>query len=191
MRIGLFGGSFDPIHNAHLRLALDAKKEFRLDKVIFVPARMPPHKRSKTLARAEDRIKMIRAAIRRYAGFEASGFETDRNSTTYSCDTVRHFRKKYPKADIFFLIGSDSLNELKTWKNIAKLVKLCRFIVARRKGYRIDRKNKYLGFAFFTKKQIENISATKIRKLAQKGASIKKLVPGPVEKYISKRKLYR
>ena len=88
------------------------------------------------------------------------------------------------------MIGSDSLNELKTWKNIDGIVKLCTFIVAKRKGYRLDRKNKYLGSAVFLKRVFKNVSATEIRVLAKKDASLKKLVPGPVEKYISKRKLY-
>ena len=191
MKIGLFGGSFDPIHNAHLRLAIDAKKEFRLDKVILVPARVPPHKRSKKLAKAGDRMKMIGAAIKPFSGLEISRFETQRKTTTYSYITAKHFRKKYPGAELFFLIGSDSLNELKTWRNIKALSKLCRFLVAKRKGYGLNRKNKFLGRALFIKKRFDNISASGIRALAKKGASLKKLVPGPVEKYIRKKELYR
>ena len=191
MRIGLFGGSFDPIHNAHLKLALYAKKEFRLDRIIFVPARVPPHKKHKELAKAGDRIKMIGAAIRPYPVMRVSTYETDRKTTTYSYQTARYFRKKYPGAELFFLIGSDSLNELKTWRNIEGLAKLCRFIVAKRKGYLLDKKNKYLGPALFIKKQIENVSATKARSLAKKGSSLKRFLPRPVEKYIVKRKLYK
>ena len=191
MKIGLFGGSFDPIHNAHLRLALDAKKEFGLDRVIFVPARVPPHKRAKKLANAEDRIRMIRAAIGTYPSFKVSRFETDRKTPTYSYTMARHFRDKHPGAELFFLIGSDSLNELKTWKNIDGLAGICKFIVARRRGYRINTKNQHLGSALFTRKMINNISATAVRKLARKSASLKRCVPGLVEKYIKKRKLYK
>ncbi|MCX5782037.1 MAG: nicotinate-nucleotide adenylyltransferase [Elusimicrobia bacterium] len=190
MRIGLFGGSFDPIHNGHLKLALDSKINFNLDKVIFIPAKIPPHKKTKILAKSNHRTRMILTAIKPYPFFSLSRYEINKKSTTYTFNTLRYFEKKYPNADIFFLIGSDSLNELKSWKNIGDFKTLCSFIVAQRKGYKPDKNNKYLKNAYFTKNEIQNISSSSIRNLIKKGKTVSGLVPKSIETYIIKKKLY-
>jgi nicotinate-nucleotide adenylyltransferase len=191
MRIGLFGGSFDPIHKGHLKLALDSKKDFNLDKVIFIPAKIPPHKKTKILAEAIHRIRMIKAVIKRYPSFLLSSYEINKKSTSFTYNTLCYFKKKYPSADLFFLIGSDSLNDLKSWKNIETFESLCSFVVAKRRKYKPEKNNKYLKNAYFTKNVIENISSTSIRNLIKNGKAVSGLVPKSIETYIIKKKLYK
>jgi nicotinate-nucleotide adenylyltransferase len=133
-RICLFGGTFDPIHIAHLRIANEALKNFSLDRVLFVPAAHPPHKDGNTVTSYEDRFRMVEIACAPYPSFSASRLEAS-NEPNYTVDTVERFRKELNAEDqLFFLIGADAFDEFTTWKRWQDLARLIAFIVVSRPG---------------------------------------------------------
>jgi nicotinate-nucleotide adenylyltransferase len=133
MKIGIFGGTFDPIHQGHLQLAQNARVQFSLDKVIFVPAAQPPHKKELlSLTPAEDRYEMIRRAIEGESFFELSDCELKRKGLSYTFDTLLEFEKKYPGASFFFILGKDAFEGIDAWHRAAELKKKVRFLVAKR-----------------------------------------------------------
>ena len=133
-RICLFGGTFDPIHNAHLQIADEAHRRFNLHKVLFVPASNPPHKDGTHLTPFEDRFRMVQLACRPYPAFEASRLE-EGEERSYTVDTLERFRPRLqPGDELLFLIGADAFDELKTWKRWQDVVKSTRFIVVSRPG---------------------------------------------------------
>jgi nicotinate-nucleotide adenylyltransferase len=214
MRIGLFGGTFDPIHWGHLRSAEEVSETFHLDRVLFIPAAIPPHKRAQTTTPARHRLAMVRLAVGRNPRFEVSTVEISRPGVSYSIDTVRHFAAKQRKGDaLFFIVGLDAFREIGTWKDFANLFSLCDFIVTSRPGskdsdplrgtgvavkklfcYDFKRKNYRHESGrriFFTKLTDIGISASAIRRRIKEGRSIRYLVPLEVEAYIKKQGLYR
>lgn len=190
LRIGLFGGSFDPVHFGHLELAQAAKDEYKLDKIVFIPAKYPPHKLNKKLLPAAKRLRLLSAALKPFQSFKISRFELKKKSTTYTYQTAAYFRELYPNAELFFIIGGDSLAEIKTWKNIARLAREVKFIVGRRKGARIPSPLPYKNSVLSLKYNIKGVSSTEIRRLAARKARLKGLVPGPVENTIIKNGWY-
>ena len=189
MRIGILGGTFNPIHVGHLVLAEEAKEKLNLDKVIFVPAYIPPHKKDEELAESNDRFKMVELATRGNPSFEVSAFEIDAKTTSYSVETLKAFKKKYGEdANLFFVTGADSLGELFSWKELDQIFKLSHFIVANRPGYTIA--NVPTGVDVVTITSLE-ISSSLIRKKIKEGKSIRYLVPEPVREDIIARRLYK
>lgn len=189
VRIGIFGGTFNPLHNGHLAVAQLIREKLCLDRVIFVPAYLPPHKSGLRLAPAKDRFQMIRAAVRGNPIFSVSDFEIRRKGKSYSVDTARHFRKIYGRrVRLYFVIGADSLLELKRWKAIRDILKLVDFIVVNRPGYPLKNlpvKAKVVSLPGF------GISSSWIRKRVGEGKPIEYFVPVPVNKMIRQRNLYR
>lgn len=187
-RIGILGGTFNPVHNGHLHLARAARRKLKLDRVVFVPARIPPHKRICGNATARDRLRMLRLALRGKKRFEISAFELKQNRKSYSVKTARFFKKRYGKgAELFFLIGADSLASLKEWKNITGIRKILRFVVIPRSAHGIKAAASDAIVLDIPKK---DISSTEIRRLAKKKKPIGHLVPAAVRMYIILRKLY-
>jgi len=187
-RIGLFGGSFDPVHIGHIELARAAREEFDLDKVIFIPAKQPPHKLVKHLSSAAARLKMLKAALKPFNDFTISRYELGRKPTTYTYQTAAHFKKLYPCSELFFIIGTDSLVELDTWKEIGRLVKEVRFIAGKRPGIKTG--GRYCGSVKLLKKKLPGVSSSKVRELSASGRSLRGFVPAPVEKVLRKSRLY-
>lgn len=189
MRIGILGGTFNPIHNGHLCLAEGARRKLKLDKVIFVPANIPPHKPSLDLLSAKERYKMVSMALANKPYFEASDYEIKKGGTSYSVKTLKAFKKIFGRnTKLFFLTGTDSLSMLKTWKNIKKILELSEFVVVSRPGY------KMLKPVFKVKKisiPTPDISSTFIRKGIQSGLVVKRFMPDAVYNYINKKGLYR
>lgn len=189
MRIGILGGTFNPVHVGHLVLAEEAKEKLNLDKVIFAPAYIPPHKKDEELADANDRFKMVELAIRGNPCFEVSAFEIDAKTTSYSVETLKEFKKKYgEETKLFFITGADSLGELFSWKEIDEIFKLSQFIVANRPGYEITNVPENVDVVTITPLEI---SSSQIRKKIKEGKSIRYLVPEPVREYIIARRLYK
>ncbi len=188
MKIGLFGGTFDPVHIGHLLMARTAMEQMGLDRVIFIPSCVPPHKKMPPLFTAEDRIKMIQRALKGIAGFELSDFEISKGGKSYSVDTVRHFCSVCPGAKLFFIVGGDAVKQLDTWKDIETIKKLCSFVSVNRPGY--PRGEEKLKYHAVTMNGIE-MSSTEIRKRILSGKTIQFLVPDRVLDYIRERHLYK
>ncbi len=203
--VALFGGTFNPIHYGHLAIAEEVRTKFNLDKIIFLPAFLPPHKKGADLAEAKNRYLMTQLATVSNPCFEVSSFEIDKGGKSYSIDAVNHFRQFYgEKVQLYFIVGADTLLELSTWKNVSELVKKCRFIVVPRPGYDLTKILNYhfLGSETYSlaSELLENvligetamldISATSIRKRVAEWKSIKYLVPEPVEQFIHHQQLY-
>ncbi len=136
MRLGLLGGTFNPIHLGHLRGAEEAREAFDLEKVFFIPAAFPPHKNERIEASPVHRLEMVRLAIRDNPAFAVSDVELSRKGKSYSIETILYFRKRYPEAETFFVVGMDSFLELTTWKRYEDLFSLSHFVVLNRPGSR-------------------------------------------------------
>jgi nicotinate-nucleotide adenylyltransferase len=189
MRIGLFGGTFNPVHSGHIALARAAKIRLKLDKVIFIPAYIPPHKDAIGIIDAKDRFCMIELAISQNAGFEISRYEIDKEEKVYSVETVRHFKDIYPEGtEIFFLAGADSLSELDAWKDVDKIFTLCRFVIFSRPGFSKD--NSRVEVETIDIEEV-NISSTRIRERVRRNNPIDEMVPEQVADYIAKNNLYK
>jgi nicotinate-nucleotide adenylyltransferase len=183
-KIGIYGGTFDPIHHAHLILAREARETLGLEKVIFVPAAVSPFK-DPPAASAETRLSMLQAAIADEPGFAIDDCELKRPAPSYSIDTVEEIRKREGTgAELYFLIGDDNLPDLKKWHRFGDLEKMVRFVVLDRTGSKT--KHSYEAVA----RKID-ISATEIRKRVASGRSIRYFVPSAVEEIIRRGNLYR
>ena len=213
MKIGLFGGTFDPIHWGHLRSAEEVSETFALDRVYFIPAAVPPHKRGHTTTPALDRLQMVRLAVAKNPKFSVSTVEISRPGVSYSIDTIREFAgSMHARDSLYFIIGLDAFREIGTWKDFAAIFPLCNFIVTSRPGSKEKDPLKGTGVAvkklfcydfkgknyrhecgtrvYFDELTDIAISASEIRALVQAGKSIRYLVPPTVEKYIHRRGLY-
>ncbi len=136
-RIGLFGGTFNPIHTGHLRIANDIRERFSLDSIIFIPAGMPPHKDKDQVINPAHRLRMAELAVEPFEYFKVSSIEVCREGFSYSIDTVRALQNELGKsAELFFITGIDAFLEIRTWKDAGALLGLCNFIVIQRPGYR-------------------------------------------------------
>ena len=183
-KIGLYGGSFDPIHNGHLILARDAMERLELDKVIFLPARISPHKLDRPPAPPEARCQMLAAAIADEPRFELDPCEIEREGPSFTIDTVQLFRERYPGAKLYYFIGDDNLPELDTWRDIANLRESAHFVVLSRAGM------PFLSEFPIITRHIE-ISSTEIRNRIARGLSVRYMVPLPACDVIAKLGLYR
>ena len=203
--VALFGGTFNPIHYGHLAIAEEVREKHNIDKIIFIPTNLPPHKEP------EDLVDAKRRAIMAYLGtvsnpcFEVSTYEVDRGGKSYAIDTVRHFHQIFGgKIELSFIIGADMLLEIFSWKNIGEILELCRFIAVSRPGYEVQKilnqhflsaQNHSLGSKMIEKITVDetamlDISSTIIRRRIKEWKSIKYLVPEPVEQFIHNHQLY-
>lgn len=214
LRIGLFGGTFDPIHNGHLAVARAARRRLGLDRVYFIPCGRPPHKDRPGLSPYLHRFTMVALACTGEAAFLPSlleaGPDLGGRRRYYSVETVRRMRRRFePPVQLYFLMGADSFLYLPRWKDFRRLIRLCDFLVADRPGYRLDRAGKVLppdlgarrvqGTALrlphctihFLHRVHMDISATQIRRAARRGRSLRGRVPSLVADYIHQMALYR
>lgn len=189
MRIGILGGTFNPIHIGHLILAEEALSKLGLDKVIFVPTFIPPHKNIEGNVKPKDRLKMVELAIEDNESFSISTFELDSRKKSYSIDTLKELRRIYGKeSQLYFITGSDLLKDLFSWKNVNEILKISKFIVAKRPGYPIEEVPEEAETVVIT--PIE-VSSEDIRRRVKANKSIRYLVPEQVRAYILKHRLYR
>jgi nicotinate-nucleotide adenylyltransferase len=183
-KIGIFGGTFDPIHHGHLILARAALEQLLLETVIFVPAAISPHKLEREPTPAEIRSEMLRAAIEHEPGFVFSPLELERSSPSYAIDTVAALRQQEPSAELFYLVGEDNVTRLPSWHRFPELSKMVQFVV-------LERSDLKTAHPYLAVRRHLDISATNIRKRVASGQSIRYLVPPGVEKIIHDRQLYR
>lgn len=200
-RIGILGGTFNPIHIGHLVLAQNAVEAFDLSSVLFIPCAVPPHKASECLIEGKHRLAMVERAIGWNPFFEALDMELQRGHVSYAVDTVTELKQRYPQSELLFIIGMDMLLELHKWKDIGRLLTLCRFVTFGRPGVDTDRlKSLTLHLEPPWPERLLNdvvagrlldISSSDIRYRVAEGLSIRYLVPSEVEIYIMEHGLYR
>lgn len=199
MKIGIFGGSFNPVHFGHLLIAKNALKQMNLDKVIFVPLKYPAHKNINELMDDNHRFNMLTLAIDKISNFEVSRYELDKDSTSYTYETLEFFNNIYINDEIYFILGMDSYHNLKNWKKPNIIFKLATLLVINRdftsyqQIYDITKEYKksypMLKVEFIRMNNI-NISSTFIRDQIKNGESIKNFTPESVIHYIDKHKIY-
>jgi len=200
LRIGISGGTFDPIHHGHLIAAQEIREKLNLDKILFIPVGDPPHKTDIEVTDSIHRLNMVKKAIEDNSYFEVSSIEVDRPGYTYTIDTLMELKEKYPEnCKFYFIIGADTLPQLVTWKEYRKVFTLCQFVAVMRPGFNneeIYNEARRLESCFSAKIDIIDaplieISSTDIRKRVRESKSIKYLVPESVEEYIYSNGLYR
>ncbi|MBW2108499.1 MAG: nicotinate-nucleotide adenylyltransferase [Deltaproteobacteria bacterium] len=214
MRLGLFGGTFNPIHIGHLRAAVEVWEAFRLDKVLLIPSAHPPHKDVGEVAGAEDRLAMVRLAVNEVPFLEASDVELNRHGPSYTIETLKHFRSRLPDGSaLYFILGVDAFSEITTWKSYTQLFAVADFIVMTRPKAAIKDLesfiNEHISGAYryneasrdFSHPELcrihpfdithLDISATDTRERIRQGRSIRFLVPNAVEALIKTKGLYR
>jgi len=196
LRIGIMGGTFDPIHFGHLITAEEVRLAFQLDEVVFVPCGTPPHKKDYALTPAWHRYLMVELAVADNPRFRTSRVEVDRDGPSFTVDTIREFRDEYGQhVQLYFITGADAILEILTWRENRTLLELCRFIAATRPGYALGELDRRLGPEFaaridqVTVPGIE-ISSSDIRARVREGKPIQYLTPRPTVSYIRKHGLY-
>ncbi len=195
-RLGVMGGSFNPIHLGHLMAAEFAREAFRLDAVLFVPNRYSPFKAPEAVAPAEDRYLMVALAVHDHPAFRASRIEVDRPGPSYTVETLRRLSEEYPSAELYFITGLDAILELPRWKDPQEILRLAQIVAVSRPGHTPDEAEWALDADW--KKRIRilevptlSVSATEIRARIAAGRSIRYLVPEPVRAYLEETGLYR
>lgn len=215
-KLGILGGTFNPIHYGHLAAAEEVRDRLKLDRVLFIPSFHPPHKQEDDVPSAAHRMEMVRIATAENATFEPSDIEIKRGGKSYTIDTIEALKRTYPDAELYFITGVDSFLDIQTWSRWERLLSLCTFVVLSRPGYRfadllkidflspaatqvieLDRGQRvhveiHAGTftAFLEMIPLYDISSTDIRRRVKEGRSIKYLLPEAVETYIITNKLY-
>ncbi len=192
-RIGLFGGTFNPLHSAHLLVAKSAYEQFGLSKVVFIPSGIPPHKEIMTNVTKEDRYAMVKRAIAPFPYFSVSRIEIDRDGLSYTIDTIRALQGAYPQG-LCFIVGADLLSQIETWKEPDKLLESVPFVIAPRNGISKD----IFAAPPFDKARLSflemdevDLSSTWVRDQIRRGEGIPDCVPEPVASYIEEHGLYQ
>ncbi|MBJ6801227.1 nicotinate-nucleotide adenylyltransferase [Geomonas propionica] len=212
MKTGILGGTFNPIHNAHLRIAEEARDLFQLDRVVFIPAATPPHKPQVGELSFASRLEMVRRAVAGNPCFEVSDMEAVRGGRSYSVDTLRQLHAERPEDELFFIVGADSFNDISTWHQYQAIFALCNIVSVQRPGSTIasltqalpvaisgefcydsaaKRLNHSSGHCVYALDGVLlDISSSHIRQLVKAGRSIRYLIPEAVEHYIKEQGLY-
>lgn len=187
MRLGILGGTFNPIHLGHLVLAETAREQFALDQVWFVPTATPPHKLARALADGRHRLAMVRLAVRGHRAFRACDLEVRRGGVSYTIETIRLLQARHPRARLFLIVGSDMLAV--TWYRMRELQRRCTFVAADRPS---SARRRALGLRVrrLAMPQL-TLSSSMIRARAREGRSVRYLVPSAVANYIARHRLYR
>ncbi|NLM74555.1 MAG: nicotinate-nucleotide adenylyltransferase [Clostridiaceae bacterium] len=197
--VGLMGGTFNPVHYGHLLMCESIREEFNLNKIIFIPARIPPHKTKENIISPEDRLRMVELAIEDNPYFKLSDIEIRRSGPSYTVDTLKEFRKIYSFKELFLIVGADSLVQFHTWRDYQQIFSLSKIIVAKRPdtdenllNEHIDKFTNEMGAKILVSgHRAMDYSSTEIRERIKKGASIRYRTPASVADYIYKRGLYR
>jgi len=212
-KVGLFGGTFNPIHLGHLRGVEEVREAFGLQEVVFIPVAIPPHKATEEVIEARHRLEMVKLAIMTNPCFSISSVELDRPGKSYSIDTLQYFRERDENTSLFFILGRDAFVEIETWKEFQRLFSFSNFIVMTRPGFGKSPLHAQLPEALvsafrydheikawihtsghtlhFKEIRFLDISSTKVRELIERGESVKYLIPAGVEAYAKEHGLYR
>lgn len=198
MKIAIFGGSFDPVHAEHVNLVRAAAEKLQTDKIIVVPAFIPPHKQGKNMAPAQDRLNMAKLAFAGIRGCEVSAYELNAGGTSYTCRTIDYFRGKYPDAQFYLLVGADMLKDFYTWREPERILAQAELVACRREGEELNVRTEQLRFLAKFHKRFHlleyvgrNVSSTQARVLCAFGEDVKPYLSADVIEYIEARELYR
>ncbi len=187
--VGIFGGTFDPPHLGHLIVASDVCLGLELDRLLFIPAAVPPHKQALVEASAKQRLAMVRAAIQGDPRFQADDLELRRAGPSYTVDTLRALHERFPGSELYFLLGADALREIHTWREPEEIARLARLVVFARGGEAAQGQSR-LPVRSVPVTRVD-ISASEIRHRVRAGVCIRYLVPEAVREIIEREKLYR
>ena len=189
----IFGGTFDPIHNAHLYVAHKAIRDLNLDSVIFMPSARPPHKLGLKTTDPYIRYEMVKMAIRGVEKFEVSDYELNQKALSFTYKTLEFFTQLEPDTEWYFLTGMDCLMDIEKWKNSDKIFELCHFVVYNRTGYDFKNvvQNKYFSRAIYLHMPILDISSSQIREDIRIGKNVSSLVPENVYNLVNELELYK
>jgi nicotinate-nucleotide adenylyltransferase len=190
-KIGVMGGTFDPIHHGHLAGGHEVADRFGLDEVVFVPTGQPWQKDDRAVSRAEDRYLMTVVATASNPSFSVSRVDIDRGGPTYTVDTLRDLRGEHPDADLFFITGADALGAILSWRDVDELFGLAHFVGVTRPGYELEDDHVPDGSVTLVEVPAMAISSTDCRRRVAEGHPVWYLVPDGVVQYIAKRGLYR
>lgn len=196
MRVGILGGTFDPVHRGHLHIAMAALREAGLDQVLFLPTGDPPHKAPR--ACGEDRLQMLKLATANEARFKVSDMELRRPGPSYTIDTLREYKALYPADEIFYIIGADTLFQLRGWRSPDQVAALCEMLVFPRPGFEpsaLKKEQALLSELYRLQSRLIQspcleLSSSHVRQAVKKGEALIALVPPAVEAYILKNRLY-
>lgn len=191
VRLGLMGGTFNPIHYGHLGAADEALSRFSLDEIIFVPCGLPPHKDSGDVADAEDRYLMTVLAVAGNPHFSVSRYEIDKREVSYTVDTMRYYKSTFPEAELYFITGADAVLELDSWKDPEQIFTYGNLIGATRPGYTVEKAPEVAGRALWMDMPALGTSATEIRRRLKEERPVTYLLPPGVLAYIVSRDLYK
>ena len=189
-RVGLIGGTFDPIHNGHLLLAIFTREILALNEVVFIPAADPPHKDS-IHARADQRMDMVEMAIAGIDGFSASRIELDRPGKSYTVDTLRQLRADYPHSALFLIIGSDNVAQMSTWHDPLGIVDQCTVVAGKRLAKDNEVDPALVARMRFIDTPLIELSSTHIRQRLRDGLAVRGMIPDAVERYVLEKGLYK
>jgi len=198
-RVGISGGTFDPIHIGHLIIAQEVKEAFKLDKVFFIPVGNPPHKDIKNVTSPELRLQMLNAAIGDNNDFEVSDMEIVRNGITFAVDTLKELHEKYKNTKFYYIIGADVVFDLLSWRDYKTVFSLCEFVSVLRPQYDMNKykeriewlKESYGAVIHSLETPLMDVSSRNLRERMKNGCSIKYFVTESVEKFILEKGLYR
>jgi nicotinate-nucleotide adenylyltransferase len=216
-RVGLLGGTFDPVHNGHLDLAAKTAQLFDLQEILFIPASQSPHKLDDQPASSRHRVTMLKLALEQKTRFSIELFETAKGGVSYTIETLSRLKEKHPNWELFLILGADAFLLMDTWKSFTEIIKLCHVLVGSRPGIKLEVPEKLsqalglkktllknnglvLPMTLFTNTEktirlyqipTPNISSREIRKMVQEEKEIKNLLPPVVDHYIMHHRLYR
>lgn len=198
IRKAIFGGTFDPIHNGHLHIAYEALYKLKLDKIIFMPAGNPPHKIGSDVTDALHRYEMVKQAIVKEKNFEINDYEISKNGFSYTFETIEYVKKNEKDTEWYFISGMDCLIEIENWKNVDRILNLCKMVVFNRPGYDFQTaikqkellEKKYNKEIIFLDIPLMDISSSFIRKKIKNGENVSYLMPDEVYNYICSENLY-
>lgn len=195
MRLAILGGTFDPVHYGHLRLAEEAREAANLERVLFVPASVSPFRTTEPLSTAESRVQMVRLAVQHNPHFEVSEIEVRRGGVSYTIDTVRAIRQQHPEAELFLILGADALQGFMDWREPHSIAQECRLLVGVRPHYDLQNALEQLPEPIRQRVQLVSttlmgISASDIRQRIRTGRTIRYLTPQDVIEYIQRYRLY-
>lgn len=189
MRVGIFGGSFDPVHQAHLIHAEQCREQAQLERIRFIPAPRPPHKRTGPLASFADRTAMLRLAIADQAAFSVDTCEENRPGPSYTVETLRFLRERDPEDQFFLIVGSDSVRDLGTWREPEAIAELCTLLIVQRPGFETVLPTPIFEYQRVSSPLLD-ISSSAIRQQCSEDKSIRYQVPETVRNYIQQHHLY-